>query len=179
MRSLALWRSVSYNVNHKVCEYFSQKWYDNISSPVGSAGIGRNKLRTYATFKSSLLTETYVRVVSNRKHRSAMAKFRMEVAPIRLETSRYEGLSVEDRLCPLCELEPESEEHVLLKCVYYCDIRDYLLNMLNESNINFEDLLPGDKLTVILSHPMFVKDCAKTCHEILQKRRILLYNNVN
>ena len=73
----------------------------------------------------------------------------MGVAPIRLETGRYEGLSVEDKLCPLCELEPESEEHVLLKCVYYNDICDYLLTMLNESNINFEDLLPGDKLTVI------------------------------
>ena len=104
VHEVPLWRSVSYNVNHKVCEYFSQKWYDNISSPVGSAGIGHNKLRTYATFKSSLLTETYIvfRVVSNRKHRSAMAKFRMGVAPIRLETGRYEGLSVEDRLCPLC-----------------------------------------------------------------------------
>ena len=117
-------------------------------------------------------------LVSNRKHRSAMAKFRMGVAPIRLETGRYEGLSVEDRLCPLCESEPESEEHVLLKCVYYSDIRDYLLNMLNESNINFEDLLLGDRLTVMLRHPVFVKGCAKTCHEILQKRCILLYNNV-
>ena len=35
-----------------------------------------------------------------RGKQSAIAKFRRGVAPIRLETGRYEGLCVEDRVCP-------------------------------------------------------------------------------
>ena len=37
-----------------------------------------------------------------RSHRSALAKFRCGVAPIRSETGRYENLSVNERFCPFC-----------------------------------------------------------------------------
>ena len=54
-----------------------------------------------------------------------MAKIRCGVAPIRLETGRYEGLPENERLCPVCSLqEIESEVHVITKCSLYDDLRN-------------------------------------------------------
>ena len=58
---------------------------------------------------------------------SAFAKFRCGVAPIRIETGRYEGLSIEERICPFCS-DIEDEKHVLLDCKVYNDLRTSLLD---------------------------------------------------
>ena len=180
---VSMWQGTKSYVKYLVWNYYSQQWQEQILSPVGPSG-GRNKLRTYIAFKSVLETEYYVTAILNRHHRSALAKFRLGVAPIRLETGRYEGLSVEERLCPLCNLETEDEEHVLLKCKYYDDCRSSLLNACNDMSIIRDNMLPHEKLCLLLSHPYCVKMCAKTCYEILQKRRCLIYsknytNNIN
>ena len=72
------------------------KWLQTVNR-----GAGLNKLRTYNKFKQVFEVEPYV-LESNmsRGRRSALAKFRCGVAPIRLETGRYENLSVEQRVCP-------------------------------------------------------------------------------
>ena len=59
------------------------------------------------------------------KHRSAMAKFGFGVAPIRLETGRYERIPVENRLCIPCNTI-ESETHVICECPLYQDLRNTL-----------------------------------------------------
>lgn len=38
------------------------------------------------------------------KYRSAYVKFRYDVAPIKMKTGRYEGLSVENRVCFMMNL---------------------------------------------------------------------------
>ena len=65
--------------------------------------------------------------VMSRSHRSALAEFRCGVAPIRLGTSRYEQLPVDQRLCPLCDNCVEDECHVILKCPVYDIIRPPLI----------------------------------------------------
>ena len=57
-------------------------------------GIGRNRLRTYRLIKRTYKTEQYCVTRLPPKHRSAFAKFRCRVAPIRIETGRYEGLEL-------------------------------------------------------------------------------------
>ena len=49
-------------------------------------------------------------------HRSAFAKFRCGVAPLRLETGRYEGLPDDELKCPFCRVYVEDEKQVLLQC---------------------------------------------------------------
>ena len=44
------------------------------------------------------------------------------VAPIRIETGRYENLSVDERKCPFCN-NTEDEGHFLFTCHLYEDIR--------------------------------------------------------
>ena len=48
------------------------------------SGQDRNKLRTYRQHKIEFKAEDYLIKVINRKHRSALAKFRAGVAPINL-----------------------------------------------------------------------------------------------
>ena len=43
---------------------------------------GGNKLRTYRRFKESYSTELYVKIITQKKYRSAYSKFRCGVAPI-------------------------------------------------------------------------------------------------
>jgi hypothetical protein len=113
--------------------------------------------------------------VLNKKHRCALAKFRAGVAPIRLETGRYEGLEVDDRICPICKNETESEEHVITRCPSYNVPRHILYNACAQLCDNFKNLTDSKKLCFILSSPDICILSAKTCHTILQQRRTLLY----
>ena len=56
----------------------------------------------------------------SRTKRSAIAKFRGGVAPLRIETGRYEMLSVDKRYCFHRKSKIENEKHVLIECPLYC-----------------------------------------------------------
>jgi hypothetical protein len=58
-----------------------------------------NKLRTYKLFKQDFCTEPYLEYKMPLKYRSAYAKFRCGVAPLRVETGRYERKAVHERTC--------------------------------------------------------------------------------
>ena len=54
---------------------------------------------------------------------SSFAKFRTGVAPLRLETGRYEKLAVNQRTCFNCHEIAEPELHLPLKCPLYEDLQ--------------------------------------------------------
>jgi hypothetical protein len=58
------------------------------------------------------------------RYRSAFAKFRCGVAPLRIETGRYENKNVNERVCFICHDQIEDEKHVLLDCPLYADLRE-------------------------------------------------------
>ena len=66
-------------------------------TPISSYGQG-NKLRTYKLFKTSYFTEQYLLQNIPIRYRSAYAKFRCGVAPLRIETGRYERLELNERV---------------------------------------------------------------------------------
>ena len=58
-------------------------------------------------FKYSYSTEPYLKIITSKKYRSTYAKFRCEVAPLKIETCRY-GLNripVEERVLPSCRTQ--------------------------------------------------------------------------
>lgn len=74
-------------------DIFTTEWNLNIRNIAGPSGRGNNKLRTYKHFKVNYGLENYVACAFiPRKHKTALAKFRCGVAPIRLETGRYENI---------------------------------------------------------------------------------------
>lgn len=161
------------NLRMVLSEIEEQKWFEQINREESRRNIGRNKLRTYCLFKSSYVTERYVEGILSRAHRSSFAKFRCGVAPIGIELGRYTNIPVNDRICRQCNNGSiESESHVLLDCILYQDIRDSLFVSLSSQIVNFNASTDKDKLCHILSGEYCLKECAKACHEILQRRRV-------
>ncbi len=92
-----------------------------------------------------------------------------------METGRYEHLNVNERVCPICKTEVESEEHVLTRYHAYIDFRNELYNYANDINADFSNVNDCDKMCFILVNPDICRKSAKTCYEILCHMRILLY----
>ena len=155
--------------------YYEQIWFDNINRVQALRGTGRNKLRTYKLFKTEMKPDKYVMDILPRNHRSAMAKFRCGVAPIRLETGRYENIEENDRVCFNCN-QVENEMHVILHCPVYNDLRDVLFQHVNNVLQIFNQSNDTEKLNVILSHPELVRPAAKFCDQVLSRRKFLLYD---
>ena len=104
-----------------------------------------------------------------------MAKFRSGVAPLRLETSRYENLEINQRTCFNCCDLVESERRVLLHCPLYEDLQHEIYSQafkLEKELYSFND----DKKRVFsfTSHNI-IKTVAKACKDILDRRRRVLY----
>ena len=79
-------------------EYCISKWEKNELNRVSARrGPGNNKLGTYRKFKDSFEVEPYVLILMPKYYRSALARFRAGVAPIRIDTGRFEhGYTPED-----------------------------------------------------------------------------------
>ena len=105
------------------CEKFKSNWQNDVNRDTTRNSNGGNKLSRYKTFKTDYVVETYVKCLMARAHRSALSEFRLGVAPIRVETGRYERLPVSERICFHCKTCVEDELHVLIDCPLYNELR--------------------------------------------------------
>ena len=153
---------------------YIRNWENTVNSEIGQRQ-GHNKLRTYKLFKINYIVEPYCKIILPLKHRSSFAKFRCGVAPLRIETGRYEQLEVNDRKCPFCIQNVETELHALLKCKEYVDIRNILFEKASSIESNFRNFTDIEKLKFLFSNEKMIRSSAKTCFNILQKRNNLLY----
>jgi hypothetical protein len=167
---------------HKLSNFCEQKTFDKWSGEINRVaarrGQGLNKLRTYRLFKSEYRTEEYVVNVWGRAQRRALAQFRSGVAPIRLETGRYERgryLPVEQRTCYFCDGKVESEMHVILECPLYNDLREDFIHHCNVLLPNFNDLLTDQQLSFILGADCICQNSATFLNAVLKRRRSFVY----
>jgi hypothetical protein len=126
-------------------------------------------------FKNCFETETYVKQHLPFHYRRAMALFRCGVAPIRLETGRYENLSIHERTCFNCTDTVEDEIHVMLHCPLYLQFREDLFESARTIVNNFDNLSDVEKMHNVFVNPFLTKFTAKACFNILKHRRLLLY----
>ena len=89
------------------------------------------------------------------------AKFRCGVAPIRIETGRYDNTRENDRICPICNCNIENETHVILYCHMYKDLWDVLFAKACEVDANFNNFNDSDKMKFLFSCSEMVALCAK------------------
>jgi hypothetical protein len=167
------------SIKRAALDRFKCQWSDTVNKVQARTGNGGNKLRTYKLFKTEFKTESYVKMILPTKHRSSLCKFRSGVAPLRIETGRFERLSEELRVCPFCKDCVENEFHVIMNCDRYNDIRNVIFSKASEVDTLFNSKDDDAKFVFIFSNEKLVRTLAKSCHLILQKRRCLLYSNVN
>ena len=96
---------------------------------------------------------------------------------LRIEIGRYERFDVTERTCIICNTGLESEERVLLSCSLYDDLREKLFRVLSNHVPDFEFFSNADKVSVILGSDniSIIIFSAKTCHDILERRKTFLY----
>ena len=108
-------------------------------------------------------------------HWSAFAKFRCGVAPLRIETGRFENIQISERVCSFYKDDLEDEAHVLLKCPFYSDFRNELFNVAESVSKDFLSFNDSQKIVFLFSDVNMIRICAKTCFLILNKRRNILF----
>ena len=168
-------QSIKDNINLVLWNHFENLWSVKINRESAIRGQGRNKLRTYRTFKQSFKAEQYVKSVISRKARQSLAKFRCGTAPLRIETGRYVGEREHDRLCVLCDaMEVENEEHCLIRCNRYADIRNTLFAAAINIDNTFLDKTDNEKMSFVLANENLVFETAKACQHILHTRSMFL-----
>ncbi len=124
---------------YKKCESnYNERWQLGITL--------KPKLRTYVTFKQNFDSEEYVKYCYSRHKRSLIAQFRMGVLPLAIETGRFRSISLEERLCVLCDVNViEDEKHFLCNCKLYEDIRQTMYDNVSQNYQLFPTLNVDEK----------------------------------
>ena len=140
-------------------------------------GMGETNLELINFSKLHMRKKIMLKIIMQRNQRSAFAKFRMGVAPLRIETGRYERLEEEQRVCFNCGDAIESEEHVLLECPLYQQIREPWFVKLRQHIPDFYVKTKQEKLICIFSCDIIpvIRLSGKICSDILKERRKILY----
>ncbi len=103
---------------------------------------------------------------------------RCGVAPIRHETGRYERLTEQERICPVCNMDQiESEIHVMNFCPLYNDIRATLYESALSIDNDCNTYSNMDKFSLLMDNEGIIRNSAKACHSILHRRRRYVYIN--
>ena len=109
--------------------------------------------------------------VHDDRKRALLFKFRAGIAPLRIETGRYEstkGIPVCKRTCLCCNQGIEDEQHFLCTCPSFSSVRDELFSackLYNDSlsmdhvmfRINLEDS------SEFFNNIMSTRDCSLAC----------------
>ena len=93
---------------------------------------------------------------------------------IKVENGRYQNLDLSERVCFHCTSCSEDEEHVLMVCPVYDDLRLRLISEALLVNPAFEGYSDMQNFCFLLSDSRMVRSSAKVCSLILERRRKFL-----
>ncbi len=113
--------------------------------------VTQPKRRTYRMYKHDLCTEEYVKMNLTGTTRSFIAQFRIGILPLHIETGRFVETKPEDRICFICNMEPETEIHFMFKCPLYMHFRNHWLQKVINLYPTFSNFLIEWKLQLVLS----------------------------
>ena len=103
-------------VHMRLTKLEEKDWLDELAA--------KPKLRLLKTLKSELAVAEHVTSFLSKKQRSLIPRLRMGNLPIALETGRYEGKSISERICVVCNRnETEDEWYLLFACPRYEETR--------------------------------------------------------
>lgn len=138
------------------------------------------KLHLYGEIKMNLHCEEYLNQLKNKKHRHALTKLRISAHSLRIETGRYgiNRIPRDERFCTYCETNGsnalENEEHFLLDCTAYTELRNTMLNVINSECPNFSHMSSRNKIIYMLtSEHKIARAVGKFCYEANEIRATL------
>ena len=132
-------------LSDRLSDIFHQEAFESISKET-------SKLRTYALFKKERGFETYLAEVKNASVRKSVTKFRLSNHKLLIEVGRHQGISLNERICPLCNLGIENEAHFLFSCPTYHHQRDTFLLPILGKYPNLANWSISQKMELIFSN---------------------------
>lgn len=127
----------------------------------------RIKLRTYKTLYCGLSVPVQVRCPIGKRQRSLLTQLKCGTLHLRIETGRFVGEKLHERLCPVCDGNQIESEHLFVfDCSAYDEDRDKLITT---SSL---DRFPAN-LKEFFEHPFVM---GKFVEGIWHKRNMLLVN---
>ncbi len=150
----------------KEYELMEEKWKFGITL--------KPKLRTYIKYKDTLQVENYVQYCHSRYKRSLIAQFRTGTLPLAVETGRFRGVKLEERLCEICKNGLiEDELHFLCVCDKYDLERNEMYTRISEKYPDFIELDNIDKLIFLMKNEW--KEVCNFIDIAWRKRKNILY----
>ena len=85
-----------------------------------------DKLRYCNLYKYDKSAEEYIKMNINKYQRSFFAQFRCGILSLEIEVGRYRHITLQARICRLCDNALEDEIHFLCECTRYMYYRESL-----------------------------------------------------
>ena len=153
---------------------FVDKWNSEISSNRSTI------LETYALYKSHYVTEAYLDLISNPKHRIAVSKLRASSHNLEIERGRYTRpiTNLEERLCPVCHVV-DNEIHFVTRCRINENLRVPLWNKIKITQPDFSKLDDKGKFCYLMSNsdPRTLSWFGKYVYQSFNVRNEKVYGN--
>ena len=174
-------KNVRSSIKKQLRKTYVQNWLQIRSSTTDNS---REKF-THKEIKHEYQLENYLRNIRNPAHRISITKLRLGVHSLRIQTGKYENrgasIPVEDRKCLVCKRNyVEDEQHFLLHCNGYVNIRNDLHSLISQTDSHFANLSDYDKMMYLLKldNDNTCKIIAKYTYLMFQKRKEILNSNV-
>ena len=144
-----------------LCERYIEFWSDRLKT--------FSKMETYCLLKQNFGLENYISDVNIREHRIALSKMRISNHRLAIETGRFSKTPRNERLCIFCKAnniyEIEDEQHVLLRCSKFNDLRNDLFDNVRNTCPRIDSLNDENKFLYLLnSSGSTIKNVARFVH---------------
>ena len=140
-----------------------------------------SKLRTYSRIKTKLGIENYLtsHAKVNIQDRIALSKFRLSNHDLMNEKGRHVKINKNERFCPFCPSQIETEMHFLLNCKTFTDLRRDLLTKIIHKTPTFNFLSEEEKFIHLLNEEDTIKNVGTFLRKSFQCRTFLLEKHKN
>ena len=133
------------------------------------------KLRTFLKIHNFDSKQCLVKSQITRYQRSLLSQLKFGILPLKIETDRYQGIPLENRLCRICsENTVEDEIHFLFSCSALSSVRTKIMSLFDNTNVDFNESCAFNKLHNMLSQTNLVST-GKYIEALYRERQRLVY----
>ncbi len=88
------------------------------------------------------------------KHRKLFCSFRISCHHLEIERGRYcsPSIALEDRICKICNIQTVTEEHFMLFCPKFRQLRLKLIRNISEIDASIYNILNSSRFTYMMNN---------------------------
>ena len=118
------------------------------------------KLSFYCTIKEDYSPSPYLVLTRKNPSRKALVKIRISSHQLRIKTGRYEKIPRNEKICSFCKSNKiEDENHFLLDCKAYSQIRDIFFSKIETKIPNFKSISHDTLISILMNSSDYLVKC--------------------